>query len=106
MRKLVDLPQPDGPTKTRNSPSAMSRSNVSTAGLAIPGNVRVVLAKLTAAMVRVLSPAESEPGDPVTACASGHRIGHRTYVRLTVTPKAGLIDGPQITIWERSHAVH
>ena len=26
MRKSVDLPQPDGPTKTQNSPWAMSRS--------------------------------------------------------------------------------
>src|SRR3569833_2763591 len=26
MRSIVDLPQPDGPTKTRNSPSATSRS--------------------------------------------------------------------------------
>src|SRR5690606_36112945 len=25
-RRMVDLPQPDGPTKTRNSPSAMSSS--------------------------------------------------------------------------------
>ena len=26
MRRSVDLPQPDGPTKTQKSPSAMSRS--------------------------------------------------------------------------------
>ena len=26
MRSIVDLPQPDGPTKTRNSPSSTSRS--------------------------------------------------------------------------------
>jgi hypothetical protein len=26
MRSRVDLPQPDGPTKTMNSPSAISRS--------------------------------------------------------------------------------
>ena len=26
MRSSVDLPQPDGPTRTTNSPSAMSRS--------------------------------------------------------------------------------
>src|SRR5215207_1158159 len=31
MRRAVDLPQPDGPTRTRNSPSAMSRSRSWTA---------------------------------------------------------------------------
>ena len=30
----MDLPQPDGPTSTRNSPSSMSRSSLSTAGRA------------------------------------------------------------------------
>src|SRR5215218_457871 len=31
IRRAVDLPQPDGPTRTRNSPSAMSRSRSWTA---------------------------------------------------------------------------
>src|SRR4051794_20179178 len=30
IRNAVDLPQPDGPTNTRNSPSAMSRSRSAT----------------------------------------------------------------------------
>jgi len=31
MRKAVDLPEPDGPTNTMNSPSRISRSSASTA---------------------------------------------------------------------------
>ena len=33
----VDLPQPEGPTRTRNSPSAISRFSLSTAGRSAPG---------------------------------------------------------------------
>ena len=33
MRSSVDLPQPDGPTRTRNSPSAISRSIPATAAV-------------------------------------------------------------------------
>ena len=36
MRSSVDLPQPDGPTSTRNSPSAMARSmSASTRAVAV-----------------------------------------------------------------------
>ena len=37
IRSVVDLPQPDGPTSTRNSPSATSRSRWSTAGCSSRG---------------------------------------------------------------------
>jgi hypothetical protein len=37
IRSEVDLPQPDGPTRTRNSPSAISRFSASTAGCVAPG---------------------------------------------------------------------
>ncbi|CAB4598727.1 unannotated protein [freshwater metagenome] len=37
MRSEVDLPQPDGPTKTKNSPPLTVRANVATAGLVVPG---------------------------------------------------------------------
>jgi hypothetical protein len=36
MRSEVDLPQPDGPTKTKNSPSLTVKSNLSTAGFVVP----------------------------------------------------------------------
>ena len=37
MRSEVDLPQPEGPTRTMNSPSAISRSRPLTAGMSEPG---------------------------------------------------------------------
>jgi hypothetical protein len=48
---VVDFPQPDGPTKTKNSPSAISRSIASTAGVVPPGYVRVAFWNLTDAMI-------------------------------------------------------
>src|ERR671915_1790756 len=48
MRSAVDFPDPDGPTRTRSSPSAMSRLRLSTAGLSVPGYVRVASTYLTA----------------------------------------------------------
>src|SRR4029453_794968 len=50
MRRLVDLPQPDGPTRTRNSPSPISRWSESTAGRVLPGKIRLALSKVTVAM--------------------------------------------------------
>ena len=37
MRSAVDLPEPDGPTRTMNSPSAMSRFSLLTDGTGLPG---------------------------------------------------------------------
>ena len=37
IRSVVDFPQPEGPTSTRNSPSPISRSRASTAGASVPG---------------------------------------------------------------------
>jgi hypothetical protein len=37
IRSAVVLPEPDGPTSTISSPSAMSRSSASTAGSSLPG---------------------------------------------------------------------
>src|SRR3954466_9400084 len=41
MRRAVDLPEPEGPTSTRSSPSPMSRLRLSTAGIDVPSYVRV-----------------------------------------------------------------
>src|SRR5919106_4675165 len=41
MRRIVDFPEPDGPTRTTNSPSAMSRLTSSTTGVVEPENVLV-----------------------------------------------------------------
>src|SRR6266849_7690494 len=40
-RRAVVLPEPDGPTRTMNSPSLMPRSSASTAGVASLPNTRV-----------------------------------------------------------------
>jgi hypothetical protein len=37
MRSAVDLPEPDGPTRTMNSPSSICRSRESTAAVVPPG---------------------------------------------------------------------
>ncbi len=37
IRSSVDCPQPEGPTRTRNSPSAISMSTPETDALAAPG---------------------------------------------------------------------
>src|SRR4029450_12160356 len=54
MRRLVDLPQPEGPTRTRNSPSPTSRSSSLTAGRSDPGKIREALSYVTVAMVNQL----------------------------------------------------
>ena len=51
MRSDVDFPQPEGPTRTRNSPSATSRLSLSTAGRSPPGYRRVALSNVTDAIV-------------------------------------------------------
>src|SRR6185436_7135350 len=47
MRSAVVFPEPDGPTRTTNSPSAMWRSSASTAGSSEPGYTRVAWTKRT-----------------------------------------------------------
>src|SRR4051794_16007762 len=50
MRRQVDLPHPEGPTRTRNSPSPISRSNESTASLSAPGYRRLALSNVIVAI--------------------------------------------------------
>src|SRR4029453_1316740 len=50
MRSAVDLPDPDGPTSTSSSPSAMSRLRRSTAATSVPSYVRVASSYLTSVM--------------------------------------------------------
>ena len=57
MRSDVDLPQPDGPTRTRNSPSPISMLSLSTAGRSEPGKIRVASSYVTVAMTELPSPA-------------------------------------------------
>src|SRR3954471_1574863 len=116
IRSVVDLPQPEGPTRTRNSPSPTSRSMASTAGRGAPGYCRVALSKVTVAMVHRSSPpagtcrtirveeraADATPPQPVThgagpspvdqaagrAVRGWHRRGMASPGHLSHTPPA------------------
>src|SRR6476659_8364241 len=50
IRRAVVLPDPEGPTSTTNSPSPISRSSASTAGLSVPGYTRVACSYRTSAI--------------------------------------------------------
>src|SRR4051812_25521920 len=76
IRNAVVLPEPDGPTRTMNSPSAMSRSSESTAGASVPGYTLVAWTNRTSANARHSfqlgerdAKLAAEPGLRVGACA-------------------------------------
>src|SRR5215203_5289542 len=73
LRSDVDLPQPDGPTRTRNSPTATSRSSLSTAGRVPPGYRRVALSNVTDAMVVLLLHRQVRAGRSVVMDGLRHR---------------------------------
>src|SRR3954447_20502652 len=64
IRRVVDLPHPEGPTRTMNSPSSISNEIPGTAGLSAPGYHRCALSNVTVAMVRFPSPSEWSALDP------------------------------------------
>ena len=64
IRRVVDLPQPEGPTRTMNSPSRISRSMPGTAGLSAPGYQRWAFSKVTVAMVLFSFTGRYVPDDP------------------------------------------
>src|SRR5262245_45843099 len=61
-RSAVVLPHPEGPTRTRNSPSGTSRETSATAQIP-PGNSLVTPSRETCAMARCL-PLQSRVRDP------------------------------------------
>src|SRR5436305_1545522 len=63
MRKVVLLPQPEGPTRTTNSRSAMSRSIPCTAG--VRSNVLTMLRSATCAIPLSFRGAGSQAGDVI-----------------------------------------
>src|SRR5699024_3373648 len=69
MRSEVDLPQPEGPTRTRNSPSPISMSRLSTAARSCPGEMRDALSNVTVAMVCSLH-RQVRAGRSVVKCRS------------------------------------
>ena len=66
MRREVDLPHPEGPTRTRNSPSAISMLSLSTEGTGLPGYCLVALSNVTVAMASLPSfTGRNVPDDPL-----------------------------------------
>src|SRR3712207_2112570 len=75
IRSVVDLPHPDGPTSTMNSPSPISRSIPGTAGESAPGYQRCAFSKVTLAMCLYLSPPAGTCRTIRCGC-DGHYPGH------------------------------
>src|SRR3954467_3345180 len=86
IRSVVDLPHPEGPTSTMNSPSAISRSMPGTAGESAPGYHRCAFSKVTLAMSYLLHRQE-RAGRSVVEC-DGH------YPANGVSCDRGHVDGP------------
>ena len=64
IRRVVDLPQPEGPTRTMNSPSPISRSIPGTVGLSAPGYHRCAFSKVTVAIRVAPFTGRYVPDDP------------------------------------------
>src|SRR5699024_4547855 len=67
-RSVVDFPQPDGPTSTRNSPSAMCRSRSRTLGRSAPGYWIVTSSNFTSAMGKMILQDDEAPPQPTLEC--------------------------------------
>src|SRR3954465_12775139 len=63
MRRAVDLPEPDGPTRTMNSPSLMSRSKSLIDGVGLPGYWQYASTYLTSATLLSLHAAGQQAAD-------------------------------------------
>src|ERR1700733_10751877 len=115
MRRVVDLPQPEGPTRTMNSPSRISRSMPGTAGVSEPGYQRCAFSNLTEAMEALPPPAGTcrtirceagachhrPPGPPFigTGAAFLNRFSKRTH-RAGGWPPVGVYESQPGAIGE------
>src|SRR5262245_64738204 len=79
MRSAVVLPEPDGPTRTMNSPSSTARSSASTAGVSVLGYILVAWRKRTSA---IGGPFRLERGDRVVELAPHTHLGLRRRSEL------------------------
>src|SRR3954454_22189355 len=113
IRRVVDLPQPEGPTSTMNSPSPISRSSPGTAGAAVPGYQRWAPLNVTVATIALLCPhASACHSQPV----AGDHVGIPACRVLRSTTLIGEIDvdqaealvvapGPLEVVQQRPHVV-
>src|SRR5688500_18357244 len=88
MRRLVVLPQPDGPSSEKNSPALMSSVTLSTA-TTLPSNVLVTSSSLMVAEVIQVPPHPEE-----AAKRPSRRVGTST-LRLPILRDAALRAAPQ-----------
>src|SRR3954447_17334841 len=87
IRSVVDLPHPDGPTSTMNSPSLISRSMPGTAGTSAPGYHLCALSKVTLAMTYLLHRQE-RAGRSVVGCDGDYPHMARSCDGRHVTPRS------------------
>src|SRR3984893_17144123 len=85
MRKVVLLPQPEGPTKTTNSRSAMSRSIPCTAG--VRSNVLTMLRSATCAILLSFRGAGGQAGDVIV---HQKRVDDQRWSRAEQSPRHDL----------------
>src|SRR4051794_22924393 len=99
IRRVVDFPQPEGPTRTMNSPSPISRSSPGTAGASKPGYQRWAPLNVTVAMIAPSSQPPSQPPSQPSACHSqavaGDHIGVPPGRVLRRTTLVGEVDVDQ-----------
>src|SRR3954449_8135490 len=112
IRSVVDLPQPDGPTSTMNSPSWISRSSPTTAGLSAPGYHRCAPLNVTVATghpSRLAPRSHSQPvfGDHVRVPTRGVLRGAPLVVDVDVDQAESLLVAPcpLEVVQQRPHVV-
>src|SRR3954465_10180620 len=104
MRSAVDFPQPDGPTRIMNSPSAMSRSIAFTASK--PSGYRLVIALnwISAIPVSPLARSPPTPLEPVPVGAAYRRCPVMSVARSGMPvagPRRQYEQQPRVTL--RAH---
>src|SRR5262245_27271684 len=102
MRSAVVLPEPDGPTRTMNSPSSTWRSSASTAGVSVPGYIFVAWRKRTSA---IGGPSRLQRGDRVVELAPDTLLGFRRRSELVQAEERGTDDRWGLGVADRDHVV-
>src|SRR6478672_600062 len=86
IRRVVDLPQPEGPTRTMNSPSLISRLMPGTAGSSAPGYHRWAFSNVTDAMTHSLLHRQERAGRSVVEGTRDTSEGRHTGRTLPPRP--------------------
>src|SRR5262245_23222265 len=98
MRSAVVLPEPEGPTRTMNSPSSTWRSSASTAGVSVPAYIFVAWMKRTSAIGR---PFGLEGGDCLVELAPDARLRFCTGSELVEPEESGADDRRRLRVAHR-----